>query len=301
MLQVLPLREEVAQLGADVAEEPGQAQGRKEGGLGQRRCRRWPRPGAARPGGRRAAARGGPRAARRARREAAGSGRVARDGLRVAAEEEVDLVLLGHDGPLDLGDLRRHLPEGAPRRATVSRAEAAPPSQPAVEEVVGVLEGRGGAPRDLELGVQLAQLEVGGGHVGDEREQHAAARLLGGEVVGARRLGQPADAPPEVELPGEADLGRPLRSGSCCVGVRDLVGAARASQPALVADAGARGRRGRRRRGRGPPPPAPPPAARRSRSGAPRPTRPFSTGSSKTSHQGRSARERASAPPPRSP
>jgi hypothetical protein len=50
--------------------------------------------------------------------------------------------------------------------------------------------GEGGerAPGDVELLVQTAQRDVIGRHSGDEREDHAAARLVGGEHVRLRRL-----------------------------------------------------------------------------------------------------------------
>ena len=234
MLQVLPLREEVAQLRAHVAEEAGEAQGREE-------ARPWPTPTSALAATRScsACADVGPplqqrrgqagRDVRRQRRERA---RRAGWAAAVAPEQEVDLVLPGHDRALDLGDLGRHLAQrGLGARGLQRRGGAA--LEPAVEEVVGVLEGGGRAPRDLQLGVQLAQLEVGRGDVGHERQQDAAPRLLGGEVLGARRLVQPPDAAPEVELPREADVRRPLRLGLALRGSRTGRGASRC-QPAVV-------------------------------------------------------------------
>ena len=49
--------------------------------------------------------------------------------------------------------------------------------------------------RHRQLLVEPAQLQVGVGDVGDERQDHAAPGLLGGEHVGLRRLAQARTRP----------------------------------------------------------------------------------------------------------
>src|SRR4029079_2590869 len=70
-----------------------------------------------------------------------------------------------------------------------------------------LLERRDRVLRDDELLVELAQREVVSRHLGDERDEDAAPRLLRGEVLGLRRLVETADPSPEVELPPEVDVG----------------------------------------------------------------------------------------------
>ena len=55
-------------------------------------------------------------------------------------------------------------------------------------------------PGDLQLHVEREQLEVRLGQVTDQRQPHAAPRILGGEQRGAGRLVRTADATPDVEL-----------------------------------------------------------------------------------------------------
>src|SRR2546425_7302845 len=111
-----------------------------------------------------------------------------------------------------------------------------PALEPAVEQVVGALEGGGRALRDLELAVQLAQVHVGDGHVRNERQEDAAAPLLRREVRGEGRLVEAADATPQIQLPRKTGVHRP--PGLRLAGrVDDLVGP-RALPSALVVDGG---------------------------------------------------------------
>ena len=60
-----------------------------------------------------------------------------------------------------------------------------------------------------QLQVERAQRQVAVGHVGDERRDDGATGLLGGEVLRARGLVQPAHAAPHVELPAGPEVARP--------------------------------------------------------------------------------------------
>ena len=75
----------------------------------------------------------------------------------------------------------------------------------ALEAVLGELHGLAArldrVTRDLEPEVGVAQLEVGPGHVRDQREHGGAARLLRAQEERLLRLGGAADAAEEVELP----------------------------------------------------------------------------------------------------
>ena len=66
------------------------------------------------------------------------------------------------------------------------------------------------ALRDLELEVQLAELEVGRGHVGHQGDQHPATALVGGQEGGECRLLFAPDAAEEIDLPGEPEAGAPV-------------------------------------------------------------------------------------------
>jgi hypothetical protein len=229
------VREEVPQLGADVAEETREAQPWEEVGLGRadvcvRRDQELFRlPDVGPPLQER---RGQPRGhVRRKSHERA----LSWNGLGIAAEEEVDLVLPGHDRALDLGDLRRDQRQrglGACRLQAGGRSAL----QPAVEQVVGVLERGGRALRDRELGVQLAQVHVGHGDVRHQGKEDPAAPLLRREVLGAGGLAEPPDASPQVQLPREPDVHGP-RGDRRARGVQDRVGAAALPSP-LVVDGG---------------------------------------------------------------
>ena len=94
----------------------------------------------------------------------------------------------------------------------VSRAEAAPPWRRRSNRSKVSWNAPDGAAGDLELEVELAELEVVGGDLGDQREEDPAPRLLRGQVLRQGRLVRAPDAAPEVELPGGVDV--ELQSGS---------------------------------------------------------------------------------------
>src|SRR5437773_2669548 len=128
----------------------------------------------------------------------------ARDVPGRPSEKGRELVLFGDDLALEVRDTRPRLGErrlGA--RHLEQRADPTPVTP--TEEVEGVLEGDPRALRDRQLAVELEQLEVGLRHVAHQREQHAAPRRLGGEIIGPRGLGGPSDAAPDVDLPGEVE------------------------------------------------------------------------------------------------
>ena len=61
------------------------------------------------------------------------------------------------------------------------------------------------ALRDLQFDVQFAQREIGTGHLANHRDQDSAPGPLGGEQLGAGRLGLAAYAAPDIDLPGEGE------------------------------------------------------------------------------------------------
>ena len=60
-----------------------------------------------------------------------------------------------------------------------------------------------GLAADIQLRVLLQQLEIGVHHIGDQRDLHGAPALFAGQIIGARRFGQAAQAAPHIQLPGE--------------------------------------------------------------------------------------------------
>ena len=60
-------------------------------------------------------------------------------------------------------------------------------------------------PRDVELQIELAQQEVVGGDVADERDEDAAAGLLAREQQRQRRLVVPPEPAEQVDLPGQLE------------------------------------------------------------------------------------------------
>ena len=130
--------------------------------------------------------------------------RAARNGGRVLPEERADLVFLRGDLALQLrdGGGRRRQRTLGPRHLQLGLdAELEPVLEDAVDALV---RGRRVAG-DLEPGVELDQLEIRLGHVADERQQDAAASLLGGEELRGRRLVRPADGAPDVDLPARRE------------------------------------------------------------------------------------------------
>src|SRR4029453_8842204 len=77
------------------------------------------------------------------------------------------------------------------------------------------------AARDLQLLVQGAQREVGGAEVRDQGGDHQAPAVLGGEELGAGRLGAAAESAPEVELEAEVEAAR-RREGLAYLERREL-------------------------------------------------------------------------------
>ncbi len=57
--------------------------------------------------------------------------------------------------------------------------------------------------RDLELHVELAQQEIVGRDVADERHEDAGAGLIGREIERVRRLVLASEPAEQVELPGQ--------------------------------------------------------------------------------------------------
>jgi hypothetical protein len=134
-----------------------------------------------------------------------GHGASTHDGRRAATEQERDLVLLLSDPGLELVD------EGLdPIELRLGLAHVQLGCDAAFEAVAGkreVLAPRlEGPPGDLEPQVEVAQLDVGLRHAGHHGERDRPPRLLGGEEVRKLGLVGAADAPEEVELPGEADV-----------------------------------------------------------------------------------------------
>jgi hypothetical protein len=65
-----------------------------------------------------------------------------------------------------------------------------------------------GLAADLQLKILFQQLEVSLHHVGDQRNAHRAPAFFAGQIAGARGFGEPAQAAPDIQLPGK---GRPQR------------------------------------------------------------------------------------------
>jgi hypothetical protein len=129
----------------------------------------------------------------------------ARDRAGVAAQQHAQLVLLERGKALQVG---KHGLDAVQLGLALPVVHLAGDS--ALEAVLGELDRLPArldrAPRDLEPSVEVAHLEVGARHVRDERQDGGAARLLRAEEERLLRLGGPADAPEEVDLP--RDVGR---------------------------------------------------------------------------------------------
>ena len=100
---------------------------------------------------------------------------------------------------------------------SVSSFEATPPPSRSLEEFQALGERVGVPPGDGQFFVEFEQFEVGRGHVGHERQHHAALRFLGREELRARGLVEPAHAAPEVQFPegvrGDERVGAALAAG----------------------------------------------------------------------------------------
>ena len=142
------------------------------------------------------------------RREAGGDGgrgkcreRVApRDGPGVAAEQDAERLLRLSNLVLDLRDrrgggfvLRAGLLDRHLRSLAVLETQ--------FEEFDRIVIGFEGALGNHQLLVQTAELDVGRGDLRNQREDHAATRLLCCEHAGTGRFREPAYAAPEVDFP----------------------------------------------------------------------------------------------------
>src|SRR5262245_4129658 len=103
------------------------------------------------------------------------------------------------------------------------------------EEVVGSVECLGRSARDGKPRLQFSQLEVGLSGVRDDRDEDTPLRFFRREILGETRFRQPADAAPEIELPGEpeVDLVKVPRTRAARLDERRL---AAPGPPGLVSD-----------------------------------------------------------------
>src|SRR4029450_10080263 len=123
------------------------------------------------------------------------------------AEQDAEGVLGGDDGALVVGDLGRRLGQG--RRATLDgqlRADAA--LELALEQVERLAEGLGGAARDLQLQLELAELEIRLRDSAHQADHAAAPEVVLCQELCPGALGGAADAAPEVDLPGHVEGAR---------------------------------------------------------------------------------------------
>ena len=98
---------------------------------------------------------------------------------------------------------------GGPRPVGLDAIELEPVRHAAVQPVLEVgdrlvVEAKR-LPRDLELQIELAQQEVVGRDVADQRDEHAAAALLAGEHERQRRFVLTPQAAEQIELPGQLE------------------------------------------------------------------------------------------------
>ncbi len=131
--------------------------------------------------------------------------RASRNRPGILAEQEGDQVFLGLDLTLELRNGRSGAPQsrlGA--RDLQPRGEAS--GEPPVEEIVGSLKGLGRPPRDLQPRVELAKLEIRLRDFGHDGQENGPASFLGRHVLSQRRFGEPTDSPPEIDLPGRAEI-----------------------------------------------------------------------------------------------
>ena len=129
------------------------------------------------------------------------------DRPRGATDQDAELVLLGNDLGLESRNRGRGLCEGC-LGALDLKLRGDPALELAREKIERLLKGVDGVAGDLKLRVELAKLEVGLCNPRDKRENHAAARGIGGQELTLRRLGGPADAAPNIDLPGDVERGQ---------------------------------------------------------------------------------------------
>jgi hypothetical protein len=90
-----------------------------------------------------------------------------------------------------------------------------------------------GLAADLQFQVLFQELEVGAGHLGHQRNHHAAPPLLGSQVLGPRGFVEPPQASPQIDFPGKrrADLGvAGAQFGARRIRERSVGGAARGGE-----------------------------------------------------------------------
>src|SRR6185295_2904745 len=71
-----------------------------------------------------------------------------------------------------------------------------------------IIRGNGaGLAADFEFEILFAQAKVSVHYLGGQRKHHAVARLFACQVQGSRRLVQPPQTAPQIQLPGEFEAG----------------------------------------------------------------------------------------------
>jgi hypothetical protein len=126
------------------------------------------------------------------------------DRTRIAADQDCQRVLVLRDLRFEQGNLRRRrfilrlrLHDVHLRHLAVLELQFEKPDRFTI--------GRQRLAGNLQLRVEAAQLQVAVGHRSDQRQDHAAPRLVGGQQVGQRRLGLAPNAAPEVDLPARRE------------------------------------------------------------------------------------------------
>src|SRR5262249_6133633 len=118
----------------------------------------------------------------------------------VLAQEEAQKVL----GLSDLAlEVLEHGAGGEEEVLCLRHVEAGAHADVALgpDECETALAGLDGAAGNRELEIERAELEIGGGHFGDHRDEHGSPRLLAREELGPSRLGEAADPAPDVDFP----------------------------------------------------------------------------------------------------
>ena len=139
----------------------------------------------------------------------------ARDRPGIAPEQDRDQVLLRGDLLPDRRDRRERLLVLRPDLRDLGLRHDAGPEAP-VEDARGFAEVRRRRLRDLELPVERPHHDVARRDARDDGQHDPALRLLARVHLRLRRLGQPANATEQVELPRRAERGlveREIRIG----------------------------------------------------------------------------------------
>src|SRR5438105_3406927 len=125
----------------------------------------------------------------------------ARDRSGIPGEQDADEVLLLLAAALDVDDGLRGIVDELLGLADIQEGDR-PLALLQLDELEGLLP-RGECPLgNLELEIERQQLVIPAGDAGDEAGDHRLAVPLGGEQIGARRLGGATELAPEIELPG---------------------------------------------------------------------------------------------------